>query len=137
MKLNGFKVDASTIEDGEWIDDIPGAGDLRLRVRGLSNADAIRLRSRLVAAVPRGERSNGSIDPKHADEIAVKVIVSTVLLGWENLVGDDDQPIPFTTEKATELLSDPDYAPLRDAVTWAAAMVGERQADARKVDAGN
>ena len=56
MKLSEIKVDATAVESGEWIGDIPEMGNLRLLVRGLNNSDYKLMSSKLYAATPRADR---------------------------------------------------------------------------------
>lgn len=137
MKLSALRIDAEKAEQGAWIGDIPDMGDLRLKVRGLRNADFRRLRDRLLSAVPRDKRVNGQIDPETFDGITSRALVDTVLLDWEGLEGDDGQAAPYDKLLATKLLTEPDFRPFRDAVIYAATVVEERAVAAAEDDAGN
>lgn len=137
MKLSAIKVDSARAEQGAWVGDIPEMGDLRLQVRGLRNADARRLRAKLLAAVPRDQRANGRLSPAAADEIDARVLSETILVDWQNLTDENDAPLPFSREKALELLSNPDFVVFRDAVAYAANVVAEGLADQAEADQGN
>lgn len=138
MKLSSLKIDAAKIEAGEWIEDIPGMGDLALKVRGLDNADHGNLRSRLFEAIPRSKKHNGRItDPAEADRLTARCLSEAVLLDWRGLEEEDGSPIPFSKERAFEILSNPDMRSLREAVVEAAARVGRDDAESLKADAGN
>lgn len=128
MKLNDLKIDAVKAEQGAWIKDIPDLGDLELKVRGLNNADYRRLQTQLMRALPRALRS----DPVEQDKITARLLAETVLLEWKNLDGET-----YSKERALEILADPNYAPFRDGVVWAATMVAERQADDVGADVKN
>ncbi len=136
MKLSSIEVDPDKIEQGQWIGNIPEAGDLQLKVRGLQNADFRRLQGKLVEAVPRAKKVGGRLDPDEQDRVTNQCLAATVLLDWRGLE-DDNGPIPFSKEKARELLMDPRYRRFREAVIWAASVVGEEQAAALEDDAGN
>ena len=136
MKLSSIEVDPDKIEQGQWIGNIPEDGDLELKVRGLQNADFRRLQGKLVEAVPRAKKVGGRLDPDEQDRVTNQCLAATVLLGWRGLE-DDNGPIPFSKEKARELLMDPRYRRFREAVIWAASVVGEEQAAALEDDAGN
>jgi len=131
------RIDTAKVEDGTWIGDIPDMGDLRLQVRGINNAKFRRLQQELIAAVPRGERRKGRIDPLTMDRITGTCLASTVLLGWDKLEGEDGQPVPYSQEQARAYLTDPAYRPFFEAVVYAATMVGEADAEAAKEDEGN
>ena len=133
MKLSDMKIDSAAIEAGVWVRDIPGMGDLAVKVRGLRNADYRRLNASLWGAVPAAKKG----DPAEADRIAVTLLAETILIGWDGLTDDDGTPLPWSTERAVALLSDPDFALFRDAVTWAASTVGDISREAVEDSAKN
>ncbi|KQQ13281.1 hypothetical protein ASF53_13990 [Methylobacterium sp. Leaf123] len=137
MKLSSLKVDAVAIEDGEWIGNIPEMGDLEVRVRGLNNAKYRRLQTTLIDAVPRAKRQGGRLDPDEQDRITASCLNATVLLDWRGLEGEDGQPVAYSKDLATELLTKPEFRRFREAVIWAASQVGEERAAADEDDAGN
>ena len=110
---------------------------VRLKVRGLGNADYRRLQARLYEAVPRAKKVAGRIDPDEQDRILTQCLVDTCLLDWDGLEGDDGKHLPFSREKAAELLSDPALRRLREAVAWAAMQVADQEASDRKAIVGN
>jgi len=123
MKLSNLKIDSSKLEQGDWIGDIPGLGDIRLRVRGLGNDDYRRRQSELSAALPRHMRK----EPAEQDKVMNTLIVETLLEGWENVEDDTGAPLPFTRENVLEILADPDMRAFSDGVVWAAGIVSERR----------
>jgi hypothetical protein len=137
MKLSDLKVDAVKVEQGAWVENIPDMGDLRLKVRGVNNADWRRLQSSLIQAVPRGKRANGRIDPEEQDRITSICLQNASLLDWQNLHGDDGEPLPFSKEMARELLTKPEFRAFRDAVLYAATIVGEWSSEEIEADAKN
>lgn len=137
MKLSAIKVDSARAEQGAWIGEIPDMGDLRLRVRGLRNADARRLRAQLVRSVPRDQLVRGSLTPEAEDKIASKILAGSILVDWQNLSDEHDEPIPYSKEKALELLTDPDLVAFRDAVSWASGVVAEGTGEQAAADQGN
>jgi hypothetical protein len=136
MKLSQTKVDPARQEGGAWINEIPEMDGLRLKVRGANNRDWQRLQTKLIRALPR-DRRRLALDPVDNDRINGILLRDTALLDWDGLDGDDDKPIPYSKEKAGELLLDPQYAPFRNAVMWAAATVAEQRADEIEDDAKN
>ncbi|ACL58947.1 hypothetical protein [Methylobacterium nodulans] len=133
MKLKSFKTNSALLEQGRWVDDIPQAGNLRLRVRGLGNVDYRTLMDRLVDAVPREKRIRG-IDPRERDRITGECLAEAVLLDWDNLFEDEEETVkvPFSKELAKQLLTDPDYVRLYDAVIWAANLVANESEQDQK-----
>jgi hypothetical protein len=124
------------IEQGAWIDDIPvpGMEDVRLHVRGLDNAEARKLRNKLLNAIPFQRRRAG-LSTEEQDRIDIRVFKDTVLLGWEGITEDDETTqIPYSKETAENLLRNPLF---REGVSIAASMVGEARAAEQKVLEGN
>lgn len=141
MKLSAIRRNTTAVEQGRWVENIPGMDDLRLRVRGSGNRDWNRLQGELFDKVPREQRLRGLSDDD-AFRIDTECLLATVLLEWDNVSGDGkigalDQPVPYDAETARRLLAEPEYAVFRSAVTWAAGVVSvDADADA-KADAKN
>jgi hypothetical protein len=108
-----------------------------LKVRGVNNADWRRLQQTLYEAVPRSKRIGGRIDPDEMDRITTSCLLSACLIDWENVEGDDGQPLAYSKAAATKLLTDPAMRRFRDSVVWAANVVGEQGAEDRTEIAGN
>ena len=132
MKLASLKIDSAKLEQGDWVDDIPGVGDIRLLVRGIGNDDYRRRQAELTAALPRHMRK----EPAAQDKVANALIVETLLEGWEKVEGDDGKPLPFSREAVLAILSDPDMRAFNDGVIWAASVVAERRQADLDVDVG-
>lgn len=124
MKLADIKINAAAIETGRWVSVDHVLPGVKFKVRGIGNADYRRLKDKLIGEIPRAERVKG-VDPAALDKINAKLLIETVLIDWSGIEGDDDAPLAFSKEKAAELLADPNYAVLRNAVEWAAGVVGE------------
>lgn len=128
MKLSEIKVDATAVESGQWIGDIPEMGNLRLLVRGLNNSDYKRMSAKLYAATPRAERPGGRLTPEAGEKLQARCLAATVLIDWDGLE-DDNGPVAFASDLALKLLLDPSYAAFRDGVVWAATQVGAGRAE--------
>jgi hypothetical protein len=126
MALRLSSIKSSPIDDGEWVT-IPEWPDVRLKVRSLANRDYQIQRELLVQ---RLSKSLGRLPTSPEMEPALgKLIARFILRGWEGIAGDDDQDMPYTAEKALELLAAPDYRELEQQVIWAASRLGERDAE--------
>ncbi|PZU87349.1 MAG: hypothetical protein DI527_18920 [Chelatococcus sp.] len=142
MKLSDIRINAAAIEQGEWIGaahgtPIPTMGDLCLRVRGVGNSDYRKLRAKLEEAVPRSRREGGKIGDREAEEIFVQCLVETVLMDWSGVENEDGTPLEFSRPAALKIMSNPDLAPFKHAVVWAAGQVGELRTESDKAAAGN
>lgn len=122
MDLNDQKVDPKVREEGAWVDDIPEMGDLRLKVRGADNRAWQKRADALVAAVPRKKRING-LDAEERNRIMAICCRDHGLLDWQNLkIGGVD--IPYSKDKANELLTEPQWVAFLNAAIWACNVVG-------------
>lgn len=136
MEIGHTRVDVAKIEQGEWVSDIPDMGDLKLKVRGINNSDWRRIASSLVAAVPRGKKVSGRIQPDEQDRITSELILQAGLLDWEN-VTQAGQPVPYSKEQARTFLTDPAFRAFRDAALWACTVVGDAVSEDNTADAKN
>lgn len=137
MKIGEIAVDIDRVENGAWVDDISDMGGLRLKVRGSNNRDWRRLQSKLLDKVPRKKRHGGRIDTDEAENITNQCLLHACLLDWDGLTENDGKPIPYSREKAEELLTDPQYRRFRDAVFNAANLIGDQNAEDVEDAAGN
>lgn len=143
MKLSSIRIDSARLEGGDWVSDIPGLGDIRLKVRGLGNLDYRRLHAKLVDQVSEADRDeDGAIRPKVLDAITADLALNTLLVGWDGVEHDDSTPEvrmfePFTPETATRYLTNPDYRAFLVGVIYAADQVAERAAAKAEVEAKN
>lgn len=136
MDLSSLKTNTVVVEQGDWVDNIPDMGDLRLKVRGRGNSKWRALEQTLAAAVPRGKKVNGRIPAVEADRILAICMRETALLDWENLK-DGDQVLPYTKEMATTLLTDPLFRAFFDACAWACSVVSDGAGAAQEADVKN
>ncbi len=125
------------IEQGRWIDDIPGLPGVRLKVRGLGNADYKRLFDRKASAIPAHQKLRG-LRAEDRERIIGECLNEAVLLDWDGFTEDDGTtPLPYSADLAGKLLGDPEFDMFRGAVTWAAnAVAVEAEVDG-KADAKN
>lgn len=124
MKLSTIRAHVDRIESGGWVDDIPGFGDLRLKVRGISSTHARTLQKEALARVPEEQKAAGLTEEQQV-AITGEMILGAILLGWENLTGDDEEVIAYSPEMAARLVTAPDLLALRAAIFWAAGEVGK------------
>lgn len=137
MKLSAMQVDTSAIESGEWVGDIPEFDDLRVRVRGIENEAARHLRATLINAVPRARRRSGNLSVEDTDRITSALLLETVLIDWDGIEDETGKAIPYDKGLARDLLTKPENRKFRDAVLYAASLVGEQQAEDEAQDAKN
>lgn len=121
MNLNNLRAARARGEAGAWVDNIPGCGDLRLKVRGLACREHQRINAEFMAGIPEGQRGE-ELTVEQREALSVQAL-QVLLLDWDNLTGDDDRPVPFAPETAARILASPDFEAFRGAVVWAAREV--------------
>lgn len=127
MRISDVKVDSSRIEAGDWVDEVPGFPDVRIKARGTGNNDYRTLRSRLIREVPAADRIGGLSDAA-AERINIALLHQTILNDWEGFTEDDEKtPIKYSKSLALEWLIDPDMRAFRDAVAFAGDVVASRR----------
>ena len=122
MKLSALKRD-HRLALGAWVNDIPDMPGLRLKVESIDGFTARKAQASAVRDIPLGRRV-AALSPEDADLVETEVLLA-VLHDWDGLDEDDGTPIAYSATKARELLTDPDFEPLRSAVRMAAAIVKE------------
>ncbi len=137
MKLSDIAIDPVKLEQGDWVDKIPLMGELRLRVRGVNNADYRKLQATLLDAEPRQFKRDGRLRPDRQDALQATLLMNTVLIDWEGVLDENDQPIPYSKEMAKTLLTEPRYRNFRDAVAWAASVVADEVQEEIEADGKN
>ena len=136
MDINDIKVDSERVEQGDWIGNIPEMGDLRLKVRGISNADYQRMMQRQIGAIPRNKKAGGRIDPVEMERVGAVCLFATVLLDWDG-VKQNGVAVPYDKDLARKLCTEPDFRRFRNAVAWAAGEIDGSNAEAEAEAEGN
>lgn len=88
------------IDEGAWIDDLPDAPGLRLRVIGLTSKDARKSQEQKQAQLRQKNRGK----PLTSDQLAQctkEVLAEVVLKDWEGLTSDG-KAVPYSKELAKQ-----------------------------------
>jgi hypothetical protein len=136
LELADISINVDKLENGGWVDKIPGMGDARLKVRGIGNADYIALQEKLLTAVPQELRTENRPVDSELHRIVTECLIETVLLDWESLFVNG-QPVAYAKPLARKLIEHPALKRFRDAVAWAGAQMANQKADALAFDVGN
>lgn len=111
MKISKIKKDVAAVDAGVWVNKC--FDDLDVKVASIDSrkyTDALRV------ALKPYQRTLKNMSNEQFAEIQNKIAAKYLLLDWRNLIGDDDQPIPYSPEKALELLNDPEMADFRELI---------------------
>lgn len=130
MKISSLKTNAAAAAEGRWVKDLPGLGDIEVKVRGTNTPEYRRRQQAMIRALPPSKRNKGMIDPAEQDRILGICLLDHCLLDWKNVEGDDGTPIPFSRGAAEPLLTNPDFSAFRDGVLTAATSVDDEEIEA-------
>lgn len=127
MKLAKFKTNQSLEQDGIWQDVADG---LRIKVARIGNPRYKAYVRRMGKAQMSMARATGDMDLDVLDALTVKALAKFVLLDWEGLEDDEGTAIPFSPEKAHELLTDvPDFRALVEGYAGNAQLFRDQELD--------
>ena len=112
MKANKI-TDPKLAEEGVWIplpNDPDGTECLIAMVGG---SKSIAKMQRLREGIMRAQR-NKPLDEKQQQEVYARSLCGTVLLDWKNMKGAENADIPFTVERAEEMMIDAEFMEFRN-----------------------
>ena len=124
MEVSGMKKNSVAIDGGDWVGDIPGMKDLRLKVRGSTSR---KVRKALADKVS-SNIDNQSEDNR--DRVMAEVFAESVLLDWANIT-NQGEIISYDPSLALQWLSDPDMDDFFRAVEYASNEVSRRHKEAQ------
>lgn len=104
MKLSSIKQDQDKAEKGVWVDFPDG---LRVLIARAGNTACKKMTAQLRKPI-ENKIKKGLVSDSVLSDISKKVVAKQIVLGWENLQDDDGKEIPYSPEKAYELISDPE-----------------------------
>jgi hypothetical protein len=133
MKLGQIKKVQRNIETGGWVSDLPNLPGVSVKVRGLFNSEAAKMFADARATMSDEEFK----DPEIQEALDIRLLAETVLVDWDGIDGDDGEPLEYSEELAEQLLSDPEMAVFRRAVTHAASVVAQQGKDTLETTAKN
>lgn len=101
MRFSEYQTDQTLEEEGVWVG--LRKGDAEVLVARAGNSQHEALVRRLRKKHGRGFR-NDELPREVEEQIALDALSRTILLGWRGIEDDDGKEIPYTPEKARELL---------------------------------
>lgn len=110
-------------------------GETTLIIARFNNPKFRKLQAKLMEPYIRAEGRKG-VTTEQAEDILSRCLAKTVLLGWKGLKlnGSD---VPYSEEKALEILSDPRFADFKEMVVTQAQIQSNYRLEAMEDDLGN
>lgn len=109
MKLSSLQQNVNLETEGVWVD---YDSEFKVKVARMGNPNFEAYVNKMTKTFLGDGFSRGSEkiqDPQVLQEITQKAMAKTVLLDWAGLEDDEGNQIPYSPEKAYELLSDPKF----------------------------
>lgn len=136
MDVKFLESDLEAINGGQWVDDIPGMGDLRIKVRGLQSEAYQNARNRRIRAASREDRTKNGLTEAAQRRITGEALAETVLLDWDG-ISDGGKKVKYDPKQALEWLTNPAFFRFYDAVVLSAVAVDNEDAYTIEDAAGN
>lgn len=108
MKISAFKTDRTRETQGVWV---PIGDGARLLIARLNNEHYKQVFLNVSRPFKTQVRT-GTINEEQAEEILRECYSKAILLGWDGLQDDEGNDIPYSQEKAYELLGIADFRAL-------------------------
>jgi len=134
MDIGEIRQRDTAFTDGEWVGDLPGCGDMRVKVRAFQSPQVVSTWGRLSRAAPNDERqADGQLTEDAHARIDREVLLDVVLLDWDGLT-DNGEPVPYSRDMARQFIQ---VGLFEAAVRYAAARVSHDINGRRDDLAGN
>lgn len=117
MEISAIKGRSKAMEEGHWVDGLPGFPGVRLLVRSATAPVVRSALSKALRDVPKDKLAeDGSIPDDLSTQIDADVLASVGLLGWEGIT-NGGKPVKFSPKVARDLIES--AWQFREAVTLA------------------
>ena len=102
MKISNLIVDKKACSDGVWVNWIQG---VKLKIARFYNPKHVALSKELSRPYRDAMNNGGEIPREKIEEMATECLAKTILLDWKGMEDDDGIEVPFSQDKALELLT--------------------------------
>ena len=104
MEISAIKGRSRAMEEGHWVDGLPGFPGVRLLVRSATAPMVRQALSKALRDVPQDKlQEDGSIPDDLSTAIDAEVLSSVGLLGWEGIT-DNGKAVKFNAKVACDLI---------------------------------
>lgn len=107
MELNNLVLSdkaVDIIENGTWVGDLPGAGDLELFVCGFEGNDAAQKAYTTALSDARLKNKGAPLTDAQVRDCMTKVLADVCLKDWRNLTSNGE-PVPYDKEQARKWIT--------------------------------
>lgn len=122
--LESLAVDLQAEAEGRWVP-VPEWPGVSFFVRNPNYPEFVTARAAL--ELKWAEEYEDTVPEEVSLSANADLAVKYLLLDWRGFVDKNKQPIPFTSDKAKEILMDPAYRKVRLRVYLAATTVGQKK----------
>lgn len=105
MKLSQIQNNPELETNGVWEN---YGGGLKVKIARMNNPKYEEYLRELSKPHMRRLRS-GNLENDIIEEITKKAVARYVLIGWEGMLDENDNDVPYSEQKALEIISDPRY----------------------------
>ena len=127
VKLSSLKTDLSKEREGDWMPALDIDPSVQYLVRS-TNYPPFRI-ARDAYSAKLARKYGDRVPDDELAEVYGKLAVEHLLLDWRGFVDDVGADIPFTPEKAREILTNPEYKLVRGSIYAAAMRVGTQEVE--------
>lgn len=133
MKISQIKKAGTAINEGAWVDNIPGLPGVSLKVCGNANPKARTIAAEMISNLPRGKRNHEDLA-----KIERRQIAEVLLVDWKGIQDNEGNDLPCTPDNIAMIMADDDLAVVfTEAVNYAANQVGDQVSADIEDDAKN
>lgn len=117
-KLSNIAIDMKKSIDGIWI---PFAAGIEFKIARMNNPEHTAYLKKITE--PSEIKLKSKINKNLINELTTQSIAKCILVDWKNIEDDQGNPIPYSFEKALEILKNPQYVEILNFVAAMAASI--------------
>jgi len=135
MKLGEIMMDPALAKDGAWCTYM---GDMKFKIRRANGTSTIECMQKLMEPhVAQGVKSLEDLPEDKQQSIENQVLAEAILCGWENMEGPEGESIPYSVDKAVEILAMPEAVALKEWIQYQSMAFDTFRAKAAEEASGN
>lgn len=115
MKLSFFSANLEEEDEGRW-EALAGTEGVEFKLRSLHCDDVQDFIANETARMQK-QKDSLELDGKTQSQIFRRAVGEKLLVGWQGLLNDEDEPEIFTRERAIEIMTERRWRRLSDAIS--------------------